>query len=164
MTDYEKRISCRNARRLFPMLLSGSAEIPDTRLAKQHIDQCAKCEMEYRIETLSRVTLEAAGSNEQIAPDEAFFKMLRARIERGPSTAVTAGQDEFWATALLLTARQLFPAMALLLLLIIGATLAWNASHQQDLNPRQESYELQEPRPDDGLESIVAMEERRNGK
>jgi hypothetical protein len=146
------------------MVLSGSVGIPDAQLVNRHIDQCAKCELEYRIAALSRATLNAAATSEQIAPDDRFFKLLRARIERGPSEPVHSGPEESWATTLLVTARQLFPAMALLLLLIIGATLAWNASHKQEPNPRQESYELQEPRPDDSLESIVAMEERRNGK
>jgi hypothetical protein len=162
MTD-QQRISCRQARRLLPMLVKGSSPIADINVLRQHIGECADCGREYRILALSRATLDAAASNEQIVPDTAFFKGLRARIERGEH-APHISADESWAAALFLTARQLVPAMALLLLLIIGATLLWNMSHRQDLTARQESYELQEPRPDDSLESIVALEERRNGK
>jgi len=54
-----------------------------------------------------------------------FFKALRARIARGPEFSPSRRTDESWAAALLVTARQLLPAMAVLLLLMVGATLFW---------------------------------------
>jgi hypothetical protein len=117
--------------------------------------------MEYRLAVLSLAALNGAAASEPIHPDSYFFKSLRARIERGPDNRWVESGDESWAAVLLMTARQLLPAMAVLLLLIIGATLFWNSTHRPGITARQDAYELQEPRPDDSLESLVAAEEER---
>ena len=81
---------------------------------------------------------------------------------------------ESWATALLATARQLIPVMAVLLLLIIGATYMWSAEVAQGtdrvaLRPRErvmfsDMYDYPAPTRDDVLETLVAAEEKENGK
>jgi hypothetical protein len=123
--------------------------------------------MEYRLAVLSLAALNGAAASEPIHPDSYFFKSLRARIERGPDNRWVESGDESWAAVLLMTARQLLPAMAVLLLLIIGATMFWSSTHRREITARQDAYELPEPRPDDSLslESLVAAEEdRRYGR
>jgi hypothetical protein len=70
---------------------------------------------------------------------------------------------------LLLTARQLIPAMAVLLLLIVGATLLWNQApadtNQAAVRPRErvvfsDMYDYPAPTRDDVLETLVAAEEK----
>ena len=118
---------------------------------------------------------EAAGSSETVTPDREFFVALRARIMRGPNEATAASRvnsDESWAAALLLTARQLLPAMAMLLALIIGATVIWNRNSQSAgevaLRPSEvivlgDMYEYH-PTADDVLETLVLVEDRENGR
>jgi hypothetical protein len=122
--------------------------------------------------------MDKAAAAEAIVPGEDFFKSLRARIARGPERVNVERVDESWATALLLTSRQLIPVMAVLLLIIIGATLAWNmpestsnewptASNQI---PRRERivfpdvYDVPAATADDVLETLVAVEEKKNAK
>ena len=119
-----------------------------------------------------------AAAAEVITPGEDFFKALRARIARGPERAAIERVDESWAAALLLTARQLIPAMAMLLLIIIGATLVSNipesASNKRPTAsnqiPRRERivfndvYDVPAPTADDVLETLVAVEEKENAK
>src|SRR4029079_3040968 len=96
-----------------------------------HLYGCDRCTREYRLYTLGRTALDAAGASESITPDREFFVALRARIMRGPiapPAMIRGNADESWAAALLLTARQLLPAMAMLLALIIGATVIWNGN------------------------------------
>lgn len=150
---------------------------------ERHLQTCKRCALEYRLFTLGRTTLNAAACREEVRPDEDFFKALRARIARGEEPAQGERADESWAAALLLTARQMIPAMAMLLLLIIGATLLWNsapsqwrssqspgAQMAQDGVPRRERivfndmYDYPAPTPDDVLETLVAVEEKKNGK
>jgi predicted anti-sigma-YlaC factor YlaD len=147
-----------------PGLLDGSASQTEDELARKHLDQCSRCGLEYRLSVLSRATLDAAAASDAIVPDDDFFKAVRARIHRGPGARLAETGDESWAAALLFTARRLMPAMALLLLMIIGATLLWNTYHSTESVSRTVVYELQPPNPDDSLESIIALEDRRNGK
>jgi len=71
--------------------------------------------------------------------------------------------------ALLVTARQLFPVMAVLLLLMIGATFLWNQqppdTSQAAVRPRErvmfsDMYDYPAPTRDDVLETLVAVEEK----
>jgi hypothetical protein len=170
-------IHCREVRKNF---LAITGRVPASsgylRAAERHIETCEGCAREYRIFTLSRTVLDLAASPDPVRPDDAFFKGLRARIERGPESL---GQrqgpaaDESWSGALWLTARQLLPAMAMLLALIIGATLLWNRTstntNQMALRPGDrilfnDVYDYPAPTQDDVLESLVSVEEKENGQ
>jgi hypothetical protein len=174
-----QKIACRQARKRFPAFeeRTNSREIlqGDERAAiERHLHECGNCAREYRIFALTRATLDAAAA-EPIVADDTFLRALRARINRGPDQpGVSRRGEESWAAALLLTARQLIPAMAMLLVLIIGATYIWSAnvtqgSDQVALRPRERvmfssMYEYPEPTRDDVLETLVAAEEKENGK
>ncbi|MEW6210439.1 MAG: hypothetical protein AB1631_18875 [Acidobacteriota bacterium] len=159
----KEKISCRKARRSF-----GSS---DERV-ERHREACERCAKEYRLQTLTRAALDLAASPEEVRPDEDFFVALRERIARGPERIIQPVGDESWSAALWLTARQLIPAMAILLMLIIGATLFFNSSAPDDqtaLRPRDivvfnDIYDYPEPTPDDVLQTLVAVEERENGR
>jgi anti-sigma factor RsiW len=179
-------IGCRAARKQFaalieqtetPLVASSRAALraDERAIIEYHLQNCTACAAEYRLLALSRATLDAAAAAEPVAPDEDFFRMLRARLARGESPAPVERADESWAAALLLTARQLVPAMAMLLLLIIGATLLWNsgAAVNKDRAPiasqvlRRDRIDLlDDPAPiaEDVLDTLVAIEEKKNGK
>lgn len=178
-------LSCRAARRQFGALAdrefarSGVEKFSDTEQAEanHHIETCSHCAEEYRLVLLSRTALRLAASPKPVRPDEDFFKALRARIERGPQVGQPQpASDESWAAALFLTGRQLIPVMAVLLLIIIGATILWNSSPQKnrqivvtEFRPRDrvvfnDIYEFPEPTRDDVLETLVAVEEKKNDK
>jgi anti-sigma factor RsiW len=169
---------CRKVRAQFSALTDrdgGRLGTTERSALNSHLDGCVRCAREYRLYTLGRSALQAAGSSEPIAPDKEFFVALRARIVRGPIEAPPANRgniDESWAAALLLTARQLLPAMAMLLALIIGATVIWNRSSQNTgelaLRPSElivlgDIYEYR-PTADDVLETLVVVEDRENGR
>ena len=71
---------------------------------------------------------------------------------------------------MLVTARQLLPAMAVLLLLMVGATLFWRQpptleTSQAAVRPRErvvfsDMYDYPAPTRDDVLETLVAIEEK----
>lgn len=169
------QMNCRAVRKQFKAIASDEQSG-----AGRHIESCADCAREYRIYTLSRTLLDLAASPVPVRPDEAFFKGLRARIERGPeslSPRVSNGFDESWSGALWQTARQLIPAMAMLLLLIIGATALWSSASNSgeqvaggpSIRPRErvlfnDIYDYPAPTQDDVLETLVAVEETENGK
>ncbi|HWO00589.1 MAG TPA: hypothetical protein VNS63_15125 [Blastocatellia bacterium] len=172
-------IGCRQARRRFPAFdESPTAQetlTADERAAtERHLRDCAKCAHEFRVFSLTRAMLDAAGSKEPVTADDAFFRGLRARINRGPESPTWQPAEESWAAALLLTARELIPAMAMLLLLIIGATYVWSAevgpgNDRVALRPRErvmfsDMYDYPAPTRDDVLETLVAAEEKENGK
>jgi len=176
----EAEIGCRQARRRFTALdedaASASISIAERDAAKRHVQTCSRCGTEYRLFALRRAALDAAAS-QPITPDEHFFVALRARIARGPEPSTSRPSDESWAAALLATARQLVPAMAVLLLLMVGATLLWNqappesspVTNQAAVRPRErvvfpDMYDYPEPTRDDVLETLVAVEEKENGK
>jgi hypothetical protein len=141
---------------------------------ESHLGSCRGCSLEHKTMTLYRTALDAAGSRERVEPGPEFFKAMRARIERGPESLL-ARQEESWTAALFVSARQLIPAMAMLLALIIGATLLWSsapprgASAQATMRPSERVmfnsfYDYPEPTADDVLETLVAVEEKENGK
>jgi anti-sigma factor RsiW len=178
----EERIRCRVARGRFPALLAAEDEratalrsslsAAEREAAKRHLQACEECATEYRLMALSRAVMDAAATVEPVAPDEDFFKAVRARIARGEASAApTERPEESWAAALLLTARQLIPVMALLLLLIIGATFLWNSASQKNVVPVQATnntlprlFDDPAPSADDALDSFMAVEEKKNGK
>jgi hypothetical protein len=163
-------LSCRQVRKGFAFLQDDATTPGDTSRGsiQAHLKMCSRCAFEYRLFALQRATLDAAASPEAIRPDEQFFAALRARIARGPATLSPARRpDESWTAALLLTARQLVPAMAVLLLLIIGATVLWNQplSDTSPVRPRErvvfsDIYDYPAPTRDDVLETLVAVEEK----
>ncbi|MEK6301767.1 MAG: hypothetical protein AABO41_13735 [Acidobacteriota bacterium] len=174
-----QRIGCRKTRERFPAF--DERATPQETLAteeraaiERHLNDCRKCAREYQIFVLTRVTLDAAAASEPFAADDNFFRSLRARINRGPEQLKWRPVEESWAAALLLTARQVIPAMAMLLLLIIGATYVWSAemgpgNDQVALRPRErvmfgDMYEYPAATSDDVLETLVAAEEKENGK
>ena len=164
-------LSCRQIRRRFGLLHASSNVARETELeaVEAHLQTCSRCEIEYRLFALRRATLDAAASPEPVRPDEQFFRGVRARIARGPVLSPSRRGEESWTAALLLTARQLVPAMAVLLLLIIGATLLWNQppsdASQAAVRPRErvmfsDYYDYPAPTRDDVLETLVAVEEK----
>jgi anti-sigma factor RsiW len=167
-------IGCRQARKRFAALDEHAGAAAGLNLAERaetnrHLESCSRCASEYRLFCLQRATLDAAAATEPVVPDEDFFKAVRARIARGPELSPSRRADESWASALLLTARQLIPAMAALVLLIIGATLLWNQApsdtSQAAVRPRErvvfsDIYDYPAPTRDDVLETLVAVEEK----
>lgn len=182
----EPTIVCRQARKIFPALIEGNRVAPireklsvtERAAAQRHLQTCERCASEYRLFALGRAAMDHAAATEVITPGEDFFKSLRARIARGPERAGPERVDESWAAALMLTARQLIPAMAMLLLIIIGATLVSNiyestsnkrptASNQIPRRERivfNDVYDVPAPTADDVLETLVAVEEKENAK
>ena len=167
--------SCRQVRKRFGLLYEAATAGVSVGVSKPdgveaHLRTCSRCAFEYRLFALQRATLDAAASAEPIRPDEQFFNGLRARIARGPAVLLPVRRaDESWTAAMLLTARQLVPAMAVLLVLIIGATLLWNQPFsdpsQAAMRPRErvvfsDIYDYPAPTRDDVLETLVAVEEK----
>ena len=175
-------VNCRQTRHRFPALadLSGAdlsgADLSgtDRAVTERHLQTCERCSREYTLFTLARAALDLAASSEPVRADNDFYAALRARIARGPAGETSPRvADESWAAAVFLTARQLIPAMAVLLLLIIGATLmskgAPAVTDTAEIRPRErvlfnQLYDYPEPTPDDVLETLVAVEEKENGK
>jgi len=176
--DRDSRITCRYARRRFADLDDRApsplrTSVSDRDAINHHIQNCSECALEYRLFSLQRTTLDMAASPDPIRPDEDFFVGLRARMARGPEVIPAKPVEESWTAALLITARQLVPAMAVLVLLMIGATLLWNqnpgSGEQAALRPRDrvvfsDIYDYPAPTQDDVLETLVAVEEKENGK
>src|SRR6185369_5628435 len=173
-SDREETIRCRVARGRFPALLNATQNarsVPirqtlsaaERAAAERHLQTCEGCATEYRLLALSRAALDAAATPEPVVPGEDFFKAVRARINRGEAGASSVERaEESWAAALLVTARQLIPVMALLLLLIIGATFLWSSASQKVGPPVQGKNALfDDPAPsaDDALDSFMAVEE-----
>lgn len=175
--DREPNMACRQARKRFAALDGGQGafqgvSVAERAAAERHLQTCSRCALEYRLFALQRATLDAAAA-EPVTPGEDFFRALRARIARGPELAPVKRTDESWAAALLVTARQMVPAMAVLVLLIIGATVLWEqappSTDQAALRPRDrvvfsDIYDYPAPTRDDVLETLVAVEEKDNGK
>lgn len=179
--DQNRRIGCRQARKLFaskPGGSAGSQDVPNSHGRAQlerHLRGCEDCSIKYRIHSLSGTVLDLSGASEPFTPGDDFFLALRARLERGPRNAEAdrPAPDDSWAAALLLTARQLIPAMALLLLFIIGATFIWGgqpssgewaATRPSERVLFNDIYDYPTPTADDVLETLVAVEEKENAK
>jgi hypothetical protein len=170
-----KKMGCRTARR--GVRLGAEARTVRERAAvereaiEHHIAGCSRCATEFRVFNLGKTVLDSMASDETIVPDDEFFVALRARIARGPQTSPESSATLMWVTA-----RQLIPAMAMLLMLILGATLLWGTSNGQrsaqqnawippsDRLLLNEVYEYPAPTTDDVIETLVAVEENTNGK
>jgi len=177
-TASQETLACRVVRRRLPALFAArdarvlpirqALSVTERAATERHLQTCERCAMEHRLLSLSRAALDAGAASEKIIPDEDFFKAVRARIQRGEAAFEHA--DESWAAALLITARQLIPAMALLLLLIISATFLWSGAslkRDQGLQGRNQLPRLfDDPAPstDDALDSLMTVEEKKNGK
>ncbi len=167
--EIEKEIKrgCKEAKRGFALMLDkriknqndNSVTTNEQQSLEFHLSNCSRCAQEYRLLSLTRTTLELAASPEVIEPDKDFFVALRARIARGPETVAISrnNTDESWAAALWITARQMMPALAMLLLVIIGATLLWNQSPSTD-GSVEAQYKVRGLTTGDMLDSIVAEE------
>src|SRR5262249_46921683 len=121
-------IGCREARsRLAALARVTGAITAELEPVERHLEDCEACSREFNLIVMTRAALDAAACPETITADEDFYRSLRARIARGPDIATSTGNTDSWAdswaAALLLTARQLMPLMALLLLLMIGASV-----------------------------------------
>ncbi len=179
--EQHREIGCRQTRKLFALKTgerAGNQDVSNSRERaelERHLRGCEDCSMKYRIHSLTGTVLDLSGTGEPFTPGDDFFLALRARLERGPRSA-QAGRpaaDDSWAAALLLTARQLIPAMALLLLFIIGATFVWSGqpSSEEAASARpservlfNDIYDYPTPTADDILETLVAVEEKENAK
>jgi hypothetical protein len=167
--DDEIKMTCRQTRKLFAALDDHKLAISERAATEHHLTDCSRCALEFRLFALQRATLDAAAAAEPVVPGEDFFRALRARIARGIETAPLRLPDESWTSALLLTAKQLIPAMAVLLLLMAGATLFWGEApsgvDRAALRPRErvvfgDMYDYPAPTRDDVLETLVALEEK----
>lgn len=167
MKESQKPMSCKEAQRNFAALQATQPGAQATAVG-QHLAACAPCAVEYRLVSLERTVLELTAAPESVTPDEAFFVALRARIARGPAAAASGvasplAAEDFWANTLWATARQLIPAMALLLLLIVGATMMWGGSAPLADPSLDAQYKVRGMTAEDMLETFVA-EERINGR
>ena len=170
--EKETKLGCKPAKQGFALMLdhgspkpSENSFISDERKALEfHLSNCRRCAYEYRLFSLARTALDLAASPEVIEPDKDFFVALRARIARGDESLATMrnNPEESWDAALWITARQLMPALAMLLLIIIGATLLWNQSPSNDRSVEAQ-YKVRGLTADDMLDTIVA-EEKGNDK
>ena len=169
-----KTLKCGDARKWFRAVEQGKAPDDVREAVRRHVAVCGRCAVEHRLNQLEQTVLDLAGAAQQLTPDEEFFKGLRARIARGDSSVETrSGADQTWTGLMWVTARQVLPAMAILLLLIVGATLMWGsdgpveeAQYRRPIDrlivlPESENYQ---PSTDDVVESLVAIEEYANGR
>lgn len=160
-------IRCRKARKTFAGPEKGIEEV------RHHLDSCSRCAREYRLFKLRLAVLDAAGIKPE-PPGEEFFTAVRARIARGPGNLerFVGGQEDSWSALMWVTARQLIPVLAMLLISIIGVTLLWDTSPKEPptlISDRDrllfnEVYEYPQPTTDDVLESLVALEDKQNGR
>jgi hypothetical protein len=162
------RLNCKQANQGFALMWknqsSDSSQNGALQALEVHLSNCQRCAQEYRLFSLAQTALELAASPEVIEPDKDFFVALKARIARGPESLAPAQNtaDESWSAALWVTARQMMPALAMLLLIIIGATLLWSQSPSNERGAEAQ-YKVRGLTASDVLDTIVA-EEKGNGK
>jgi len=177
-------MKCREARIEFSVLdksrrLSPGAKgvTPGGRedLIERHISECPACEREYRIFSLGRTVMELTGSSQPIIPDKEWFVAVKAATARlSDSRRFRVLTEESWPGLVWLTAKQLIPIMAAVVVIILGASLFWrNSPIPQDrsgvmVNDRfvlsGQVYEYPQPTRDDVIETLVAVEDQKNGK
>jgi hypothetical protein len=158
----ETKLSCREVKRRFALQQKNQSEgasIGNEREALQfHLSNCNTCAKEHRLLSLTRTVLDLAASPEFIEPNKEFFVALKARIARGTEIPVVVrnNAEESWS-ALWLTARQLMPALAMILLVIIGATLLWQQPVSSETTVEAQ-YKVRGLTTGDMLDRIVAEE------
>ena len=182
ITDGDNRIrpqaelTCRQARRQIRAQASlrsqGASGDEGNSLLRSHLLGCARCEAEAGFNRLYRNILEATRpanpGQPEAGPDTAWFRVLRARIEREGVPNSLAGEDS-WAAIVWVAARQMVPVMAALVLLIVGATLFWNRAQglptgNNDPVLMNQVVEYPQPTTDDVLGTLLAVEDTKNGK
>jgi hypothetical protein len=171
---FEPELTCRQARkqiraqgRLRPQ--GGIAETGDLGLTA-HLSHCDRCEAEARINRLYRAIVcgDARPAGAEDVPDATWFRGLMARIEREGLPSPQVAEDSF-AGIVWLAARQMVPAMVALVLLIVGATLFWNRAPNiqpgtNDPVLMNQVVEYPQPTSDDVLGTLLAVEDKKNGK
>jgi hypothetical protein len=158
----ETKLSCREVKQRFALHLKNQSEDSSTtnerEAFKLHLSHCSRCAREYHLMSLTRTVLDLTASPEVIEPNKDFFVALQARIARGSEIPVIIRNnvEDFWS-ALWITARQLMPALAMILLVILGATLLWQqpASHE---GSAEAQYKVRGLTTGDMLDRIVAEE------
>jgi anti-sigma factor RsiW len=170
--EKDMKIGCKAAKQHFAYLIENQRKrlsgdtlaASDSKLVESHLQECHRCNEEYRVLSLTRLTLDLAATSEVIEPDKDFFVGLKARIARGPESLAPARQqgEESWSATLWLTARQMMPALAMLLLLIIGATVLWSKSPTPEKSQDTQAFEAQTKvrglTASDVLDTIVSEE------
>jgi hypothetical protein len=183
MTKHEERfirvstMKCRDVRREFALVDQNRRQQSPEALARaveQHLSECTACAHEYRLYSLSRNVIELSASEKPVSPNTEWFAGLKAAIARQSDAAGTRSliQDS-WTALVWITAKQLIPIMAAVVVIILGASLLWRtnpvspdrsgirASDRFVLSGRV--YEYPKPTADDVIETLVAVEEK-NGK
>lgn len=167
-------LSCRQAKKMIRALQSpgpqgASGEAVESDLTA-HLARCGKCESEARIARFYQLVLVggATAGMATEAPDSAWFRGLRARIEREDLASPQVVQESFTRT-MSLVGRQMAPVMIVLVLLIVGATLFWRGVPDQrvannDPVLMNQVVEYPQPTTDDVLGTLLAVEDKKNGK
>jgi hypothetical protein len=159
-------LNCRKARALIAARDITRAERAALEL---HLESCRRCARERLITSLSRAVLE---SFDRPAPSQEFFARLRAAIALQKAHRPQDGSADQWTALVWVTARQLIPALAALLLLIFVVSWLWSnqpeGRPQMAVRPSERvifgpEYDYPQPTHDDVLETLVAVEERGNG-
>jgi len=159
----ETKLRCKEVKQRFALRLKNQSEdsftVSEREAFEFHLSHCSNCAQEYRLLSLTHTVLDLGASPEVIEPNKDFFVAMKARIARGseiPALTTRNNADESWS-ALWITARQLMPALAMLLLVIIGATLLWQQPISHDSNTEAQ-YKVRGLTTGDMLDRIVAEE------
>jgi hypothetical protein len=180
------KMKCRDVRKEFLLLNStpsapradnpaGSLSDGRTKSAlEQHLALCLDCAREYRIFSLGRAVVGLSGTSEQIQPDKEWFASLKAKVARQADLArQRSGIEISFPLLVWITAKQLIPIMAAMVAIILGASLLWrNSPRQPELSAARASdrfvfnevYEYPQPTTDDVIQTLVAVEDKQNGK
>jgi hypothetical protein len=164
-------LSCRVARKRIrslesPRLEERTGGAVDSGLTA-HLEGCVRCEAEARIARFYRLVVSGGGVATE-EPDTAWYRGLRARIEREDAANPQMVQETF-ARTVSLVARQMAPVMIAMVLLIVGATLFWRSVPSQqsastDAVLMNQVVEYPQPTTDDVLGNLLAVEDKKNGK
>jgi len=166
----EPDLNCRLARKLIRArgtVQSQGAAGDDSRL-RAHLTRCTRCEAEARINQLYRFILGGDSGDATEPPDAIWFRGLRARIEREDWHNSNVVEDSF-ARTVSVVAQQMVPVMVTLVLLIVGATLFWTGRPDQRVGSTDpvlmnQVVEYPQPTTDDVLGTLLAVEDKKNGK
>ena len=175
--NQDSKVNCREARKQFSVLARGGFRLTDEdgqgTPVENHIRSCSKCLDEYQLLALELTVVDLFGAAVTFQPEESFYYAVQNRIRREEYKASLPSMDP-WPTLLWGSAKQLIPAVSMLLLLIIGATLFWRTSssngNDQATNIEWsnliagEQYELSQPSLYDVAGTTAEKEENGNGR